>query len=69
VNRITTYRELLNSYPKQSKVKELEEKHSNDTTSVNWAINRLAGVLFKVNWYRVILDEAHHIKNANSRSK
>ncbi|KFH45634.1 putative ATP-dependent helicase-like protein [Hapsidospora chrysogenum ATCC 11550] len=65
---ITTYRELLNSYPRQSEVNELKEKHSNDVTSVDRAISRVAGVLFKVNWYRVILDEAHHIKNANSRT-
>ena len=69
MNRITTYRELLNSYPRQRKVYELKEKHSNDMKSVDRAISREVGVLFKVNWYRVILDEAHHIKNANTRSK
>lgn len=40
-------------------------KKDNDTNRENY--RSMAGVLYKVNWHRIVLDEAHCVKNKNTR--
>ncbi|KPM35448.1 hypothetical protein AK830_g11112 [Neonectria ditissima] len=63
---ITTYPELVSQYLKKDELKMLKEKYENDTWSYDRALKAKLGRLFQVKWYRVILDEAHAIKNHNS---
>lgn len=59
----------MHSYPDPDTIKALKEKYDTDQQSLEAAIDRKAKILFKINWYRVILDEAHRIKCDKSRSK
>ncbi|ETR98668.1 hypothetical protein M419DRAFT_11701 [Trichoderma reesei RUT C-30] len=65
---ITTYKELLSQYPSKSILDELQERFGSDVNSYERELQAKAGVLFKIKWYRVILDEAHAIKNVESRT-
>ncbi|RDA89372.1 hypothetical protein CP532_6129 [Ophiocordyceps camponoti-leonardi (nom. inval.)] len=66
---IATYKELLQSYPSDDVMKELQKKHMHDLMSYREDLNELVGFLLRQKWYRVILDEAHEIKNVSSRTK
>lgn len=65
---IATYSDVLAKYPSNSILAELEEKYDSDNISFRREFEAHAGPMFKINWYRIILDEAHAIKNVNSRS-
>ncbi|POR39558.1 Putative ATP-dependent helicase [Tolypocladium paradoxum] len=65
---ITTYHELTTEYPSAKFLAEMEDRHDGDEPSFRKAIAKKMGFLFKTKWYRVILDEAHAIKNINSRT-
>ncbi|KAJ4217626.1 hypothetical protein NW759_008934 [Fusarium solani] len=63
---ITTYAELVAQFPKKKAVQALKAKWAGDMVGFENALQRKLGKLFKVNWYRVVLDEAHAIKNHTS---
>ncbi|RFU77510.1 hypothetical protein TARUN_4724 [Trichoderma arundinaceum] len=65
---ITTYKELMAQYPDKSTIRMLREQYDSDHISFSRALERLVGPIFKINWYRIILDEAHAIKNIDSRT-
>ncbi|TFB01444.1 DNA repair protein RAD5 [Trichoderma ghanense] len=65
---ITTYKELLSQYPSKRILGELRERFDSDDTSYERELRAMAGPLFNIKWYRVILDEAHAIKNVESRT-
>ncbi|KAJ4320215.1 hypothetical protein N0V84_006000 [Fusarium piperis] len=50
-------------------VQDLRGKWAGDPAGFEKALQRKLGKLFKVNWYRVVLDEAHAIKNRTSSSE
>lgn len=54
-------------YPDNTFLRKLEEKYGTDI-SYHRELDRVVGKLFRINWYRIILDEAHAIKNVDSRS-
>ncbi|KAM0257670.1 hypothetical protein ACHAQJ_004234 [Trichoderma viride] len=63
---IATYRELISQYPDKVVLRKLYEKYDSDDISIQRELDKIVGPLFRVNWYRIILDEAHAIKNAES---
>ncbi|PHH85929.1 hypothetical protein CDD83_10982 [Cordyceps sp. RAO-2017] len=65
---ITTYSELVSQYPKDKDIKELAQTHRRSPAAYERAFMKKMGVLFGIKWYRVILDEAHSIKNIDSRT-
>ncbi|KAL9468468.1 hypothetical protein ACSS6W_010162 [Trichoderma asperelloides] len=50
------------------KLKELAAKYGTDNISFHRELDKITGPLFRINWYRIILDEAHAIKNSESRT-
>ncbi|KND87205.1 putative ATP-dependent helicase [Tolypocladium ophioglossoides CBS 100239] len=64
---ITTYHELTTEYPSENFLAQMKDRHDGDEPSYRKAVAKKLGFLFKTKWYRVILDEAHAIKNINSR--
>ncbi|KAL6901430.1 SNF2 family N-terminal domain-containing protein [Trichoderma evansii] len=65
---IVTYKELILQYPDSMTLKLLAEKYGTDDISYYRELDKIVGPLFRINWYRIILDEAHAIKNAESRT-
>ncbi|OHE95165.1 SNF2 family domain-containing protein [Colletotrichum orchidophilum] len=65
---ITTYNELLAEFPSKEKLDEMRETHAEDPIAYNHEFQTLVGELFHINWYRVILDEGHQIKNLEART-
>lgn len=59
---ITSYTILVGEWPKLSHEEEEEAIYANSL------IRRRAGAMFRYNWYRVVLDEAHTIKNRLTRA-
>ncbi|PFH60428.1 hypothetical protein XA68_10942 [Ophiocordyceps unilateralis] len=66
---ITTYRTLLKDFPSDTDLSQLTQDHQHDTAAYNQALVAKSGFLLRQKWYRVILDEAHEIKNLDSRTK
>lgn len=67
--RITTYRTLISQFISLERLRELAVKYEEDPQTLQEMIRSKLGALFRVNWYRVILDEAHMIKNIRSASE
>ncbi|KAL7806859.1 SNF2 family N-terminal domain-containing protein [Trichoderma aethiopicum] len=63
---ITTYQELIGQFPSKSTIREIKGKWDGDEDSIKRAIASHLGPIFKIKWYRIILDEAHAIKNPKS---
>ncbi|KAJ3942976.1 uncharacterized protein N0V96_007208 [Colletotrichum fioriniae] len=63
---ITTYQELVLSLPSDQVMADLKKDYEEDE-DFGKAFREVAGEVFQVRWYRVILDEAHEIKNTNTK--
>lgn len=55
-------------YPSNTFLRQLCEKYGTDDISYHRELDKVVGALFGINWYRIILDEGHAIKNVDSRS-
>ncbi|KAM0336918.1 hypothetical protein ACHAPQ_003652 [Fusarium lateritium] len=64
---ITTYHAIMSQLPKPKEIAALKEDCGEDQDRFERELNGLSGELLRVNWYRVILDEAHAIKNHEAR--
>ncbi|KAF4968649.1 hypothetical protein FSARC_3988 [Fusarium sarcochroum] len=64
---ITTYNEIMAQLPKAKDIQKLKSKCGEDVVRFEQELNRASGALLQVNWYRIILDEAHQIKNHKAR--
>ncbi|KAF4495906.1 DNA repair RAD5 [Fusarium agapanthi] len=63
---ITNLNALRGQFPSKKERKMLKAQWAGDEAGYQQAISKNLSELFKVNWYRIILDEAHGIKNHNS---
>ncbi|CAG7562747.1 unnamed protein product [Fusarium equiseti] len=63
---IATYRDLLSQFPSKNEYKELKGQWAGDEGGFMGALRRKLGALFRIRWYRIILDEAHAIKRHDS---
>ncbi|KAG5750969.1 hypothetical protein H9Q70_006379 [Fusarium xylarioides] len=60
---ITNLNQLRAQFPSQRERQMLKAKWAGDESGFQQALSKRLGLLYKVNWYRIILDEAHGIKN------
>jgi len=67
--RITTYHEVTSELPKKAVIDKLRKEHGGETGQFKEALREVSKGLLNLNWYRVILDEAHQIKNHTTRGK
>lgn len=51
-----------------AEIKKLRAKYGSDDISFGGEMSKLVGNLFRIDWYRIILDEAHAIRNYESAS-
>ncbi|KAK4687537.1 hypothetical protein P7C73_g2588, partial [Tremellales sp. Uapishka_1] len=68
---LTTYGVLSGEYPKEMKEKRRKKRNQTDSEDDEpkpEVVIRKKGPLFKMKWYRVILDEAHTIRNKNTQA-
>lgn len=59
----------MSQLPKPKEIAALKEECGEDQDRFERELNSQSGALLQVNWYRVILDEAHQIKNHEARGK
>ncbi|WVR05014.1 hypothetical protein IAU60_002026 [Kwoniella sp. DSM 27419] len=67
---LTTYGTLTSEFGTEHKHKkkvQIVDKEASDDDD-NFTVTKKQGPLFKVNWYRIVLDEAHIIRNKNTRA-
>lgn len=66
--RITSYNEVAAAFPSDDTMKRIAGMKLNDQ---DWlaTFNEALGELFGTEFFRVVLDEGHAIKNQNTRSK
>lgn len=50
-------------------MKSLQARYGEDKDGLKKELKRNLGPLYEINWYRIILDEAHQIKNLKAQSK
>lgn len=65
---IATYSDLLSAFP-SNKIMDALDNQQYDDREYEKQFTMKAGDLFRINWYRVILDEGQMIKNRATRSK
>ncbi|EEU41438.1 uncharacterized protein NECHADRAFT_46398 [Fusarium vanettenii 77-13-4] len=58
--------ELVAQFPNKNVIQALRGQWAGDPVGFERALQENLGQLFKINWYRVVLDEAHSIKNRTS---
>ncbi|KAM5378331.1 hypothetical protein ACJA88_006065 [Fusarium oxysporum] len=63
---ITHLNALRAQFPSKKEYKKLKAQWAGDEDGFQQALSKKLGQLFKINWYRIILDEAHGIKNQYS---
>jgi len=68
---LVTYAELARAYPPKRRVKALLKMVKEGAITeqeMDEEIEKECGVLLKTNWFRVVLDEGHVIRNMGSTS-
>ena len=63
---VTTYEEVAKSYPLRDPPPELTEKHERDDWWADY-YEKEKGYLHKMNFFRIVLDEAHMIRNPGGK--
>ncbi|KAH7243569.1 SNF2 family N-terminal domain-containing protein [Fusarium redolens] len=63
---ITHLNAIRAQFPSKKEYKELKAQWAGDNNGFQQALSKKLGQLFKINWYRIILDEAHGIKTHTS---
>ncbi|KAF9872342.1 hypothetical protein CkaCkLH20_10169 [Colletotrichum karsti] len=63
---LTTVNDLY-SYPSTKDLQELKEVHVEGSKRYIEALRKVAGEIFGIKWYRIVLDEGHSIKNMNTK--
>ncbi|KAK1993120.1 hypothetical protein LX36DRAFT_587052, partial [Colletotrichum falcatum] len=64
---LTTYQELL-KYPSGKKLSDLAMDHGQGTREFQDAVRNAAGPIFDIEWYRIVFDELHTIKNSETQT-
>ncbi|KAK1980377.1 SNF2 family domain-containing protein [Colletotrichum cereale] len=64
---LTTYQELL-KYPSARRLSDLAEEYGEGTQELHDAVKHAAGPIFDIEWYRVVFDELHTIKNSETQT-
>ncbi|KAK6698123.1 hypothetical protein SNK05_010970 [Fusarium graminearum] len=65
-SRLTTYSELISQALTPVAINKLKAEYQRDPEGFSKEMSEQWGPLFKIRWYRVILDEGQAIKNRNS---
>ncbi|CVL00828.1 related to protein RIS1 [Fusarium mangiferae] len=63
---VTHLNALRAQFPSKKEYQKLRAQWAGDESGFQQALSEQLGQLFKVNWYRIVLDEAHGIKNHSS---
>ncbi|KAF5002091.1 hypothetical protein FGRMN_574 [Fusarium graminum] len=63
---IATYYDLLAQFPKKQEYKALKARYAGEEVAFRSALQHQLGPIFRTSYYRIILDEAHAIKNHES---
>ncbi|KAI1356101.1 SNF2 family N-terminal domain-containing protein [Xylaria sp. FL0043] len=64
---LVSYQEVIRQFPNQKLLTRLREKYP-DPQDFEEQYNDSLGMLFKINFWRIVLDEAHNIKNHDSQT-
>ncbi|KAI0816219.1 SNF2 family N-terminal domain-containing protein [Xylaria sp. FL0064] len=64
---LVSCQEVIRQFPNQKLLARLKEKHP-DAQDFEEQYNGNLGMLFKINFWRIVLDEAHNIKNHDSQT-
>lgn len=68
-DRITTYGEVRSQWITPEEMKSVTRQYKTDRKGFQRELFKRLGALFGIQWYRVILDEAHAIKNIKAQSE
>ncbi|KAM0346712.1 hypothetical protein ACHAPU_005427 [Fusarium lateritium] len=63
---IATYYDLLAQFPSKKEYKALKARYAGEEVAFRSALQHKLGPIFRTSYYRIILDEAHAIKNHES---
>ncbi|KAL6852169.1 SNF2 family N-terminal domain-containing protein [Trichoderma novae-zelandiae] len=66
---LATYAQLRYQYPRKELMDALDRQYADDPLAHRREFRKAAKDLFRISWFRVILDEAHEISKWNGRSK
>ncbi|EFQ32009.1 SNF2 family domain-containing protein [Colletotrichum graminicola M1.001] len=64
---LTTYQELL-KYPSGKRLSNLAKEYGEETQEFQNAVKHVAGPIFDIEWYRIVFDELHTIKNSETQT-
>ncbi|KAK5626093.1 hypothetical protein RRF57_001808 [Xylaria bambusicola] len=65
---LVSYQELCRQLPSKKFIARLEEECQESPDLFDEKYNERLGALFKINFWRIVLDESHNIKNNNSQT-
>ncbi|KAL6812464.1 SNF2 family N-terminal domain-containing protein [Trichoderma sp. SZMC 28015] len=65
---LATYPQVRNSFPSQQVMESLHAQYADDQRLLKQEFKKRAKLLFRINWFRVILDEGHVATKWNGRT-